>query len=120
MDLARLTYNILIEDSAWQETKHKVDREENNYPALTIEILKRFKVEDGDKNIKGRPSKKGSEGTRNGREYAAWRFENPDGDTKKVARGITLKWYAKNCHPKPMWCGRKVCYSKAEFAAIKK
>ena len=53
MDLARLTFNNLVEDSAWQETKQKADREENNYLALAIEILKRFKVDDSGKNTRG-------------------------------------------------------------------
>ena len=117
MDLARLTFNNLVEDSAWQETKNKVDREENNYLALATEILKRFKVDDGGKNTGGKTQKRGGEGTGNGREYAPWRFENPNGDTTKVMRGTTLKWCTKDCHAKSMWCGRKVCLSKAEFAA---
>ena len=27
-----------------------------------------------------------------------------------------MKWCEKDCHEKPMWCGRKTCRGKAEFA----
>ena len=28
-----------------------------------------------------------------------------------------MKWCTNDCHPKPMWCGRKNCMSRAEYAA---
>ena len=32
-----------------------------------------------------------------------------------------MKWCKKDCHDKPMWCGRKNCLGRAEFAeAMKK
>ena len=27
-----------------------------------------------------------------------------------------MKWCTNNCHKKPMWCGRKNCITKSEFA----
>ena len=27
-----------------------------------------------------------------------------------------MKWCSNDCHPQPMWCGRKNCLNKAEFA----
>ena len=27
-----------------------------------------------------------------------------------------MKWCDKDCHPQPMWCGRKACMSKSEYA----
>ena len=28
-----------------------------------------------------------------------------------------MKWCANNCHPKPMWCGRKNCLNREDYAA---
>ena len=27
-----------------------------------------------------------------------------------------MRWRHNDCHPQPMWCGRKNCLNKAEFA----
>ena len=35
-------------------------------------------------------------------------------------RGATIKWCTKDCHDKPMWCGRKNCPGRAEFAEAMK
>ena len=115
MDLARLTYNNLVEDNAWQESKKKVEREEKNYLTLVTEILNKTKNNDNDsKNGQGKRTGGMTIG------YAAWRFDNPSGDATKVVRGTTLKWCTNDCHAKPMWCGRRVCLGKAEFAAKQK
>ena len=31
-----------------------------------------------------------------------------------------MSWCTKDCHAKPMWCGRTKCLSKAEFAEFLK
>ena len=28
-----------------------------------------------------------------------------------------MKWCKNDCHPRPMWCGRKNCMNRAEYAA---
>ena len=30
--------------------------------------------------------------------------------------GTTFKWCEKDCHEKAMWCARKTCRNKAEYA----
>ena len=50
------------------------------------------------------------------RTYQSWRYENPDGKATKEVRGVTMKWCMNDCHEQPMWCGRKNCLGKAEFA----
>ena len=44
-----------------------------------------------------------------------WRFENPDNKPTKIVRGSTMKWCSKDCHEKPMWCGRRNCLDRADF-----
>ena len=28
-----------------------------------------------------------------------------------------MKWCKNDCHPRPMWCGRKNCMNKADYSA---
>ena len=28
-----------------------------------------------------------------------------------------MRWCSNDCHPKPMWCGRKNCMNRADYAA---
>ena len=51
------------------------------------------------------------------RTYQGWRYKNPEGLSTKVVEGTTMTWCTNDCHPKPMWCERRNCLSKAEFAA---
>ena len=43
------------------------------------------------------------------------RNKNPRGDKAITLNGRTSCWCKKNCHPKPTWCLRKNCISKANF-----
>ena len=33
-----------------------------------------------------------------------------------MVEGTTMTWCSNDCHQKPMWCGRRSCMSKAEYA----
>ena len=50
------------------------------------------------------------------RSYLPWRFENPEGLKTKEVKGTTMKWCSNDCHPQPVWCGRKNYLNRAEFA----
>ena len=52
----------------------------------------------------------------NGKPLKMWRFENPENAQTKELNGRTMRWCSNDCHPKPMWCGRKNCLNKADFA----
>ena len=54
------------------------------------------------------------------RQYQAWRYENPDNETTREVRGSTMRWCTNDCHSKPMWCGRKNCLNRADFAKAMK
>jgi hypothetical protein len=54
---------------------------------------------------------------KNGRELKTWRFDNPNNEpTKTLKDGTVMGWCKNNCHPKPMWCGRKNCLNREEYA----
>ena len=115
MDLARLEYNNAVEDETWDATKGKLESEsrESNILALATQILGKVNLgrdttaKDGD----GNPT--GGDG---GKKFQPWRFENPNNDKTKLVRGTVMNWCSKDCHQQPMWCGRKRCLSKAEYA----
>ena len=50
------------------------------------------------------------------RQLQQWRFEKLDNKKTKLMRGTTMRWCTNDCHKKPMWCGRKNCLNKANFA----
>ena len=55
---------------------------------------------------------------KNGRELKPWRFENPNNEKEKILNdGTVMKWCTNDCHPRPMWCGRKNCLNRAEYTA---
>ena len=107
MEIARVSYNNMVEDKSWAVKKKYKTEEEKNYLALATQLLERFDAKKG----------RGSDIYPN---YAPWRFDNPDNLPEKIIKGKKFKWCHSDCHEKPMWCGRKVCLNKAEFMASRK
>ena len=112
MELARLTYNNLIEDKSWikQEAKKENDL---NYLTLATELIAKFDAKHND----GGNSNGGSR-DQGPRTFQKWRYDNPDNAATKQVRGTTMKWCSNDCHDKPMWCGRKTCVNRADYASI--
>ena len=107
MEIARVSYNNMVEDKSWAVKKKNKTEEEKNYLALATQLLERFDTKNG----------RGSDIYPN---YDPWRFDNPDNLPEKIIKGKKFKWCHSDCHEKPMWCGRKVCLNKAEFMASRK
>ena len=119
IELRRVTYNNLIENEDWKADKLSQEskgsgKDEPQFLALTTQILSRL-ASPGGKNT----GKRENSGTDN-RTYQDWRFENPDDLKSKEVRGTTMKWCTNDCHDKPMWCGRKNCINKTDFASMMK
>ena len=115
MELGRLTYNNLVDDDSWSTTKKKVEREkEKNFLALATEILEQTRTNG---NGRGRtPNPDNNDESNRTRNYQEWRFSNPDGAKTKVVEGTTMKWCTNDCHKQPMWCGRRNCMGRSDFA----
>ena len=119
LDLGRLTYNNLSEDGDWKLLESKPKGNDNNsnptdqknFLALATELISNLK----NSNRGSADDDKKENGGR--RTYLPWRFDNPEGATTKEVRGIVMRWCSNDCHPRPMWCGRKNCLNKAEYAS---
>ena len=118
MELGRLTYNNLIEDESWIK-KEATQEKEKNYLALATQLMTQFaagkyKPGEGNNNNGNNDRDKGND--QGPRTYHKWRYENPDNAATKEVRGSTMKWCSNDCHDKPMWCGRKNCINRADYA----
>ena len=120
LELGRVTFNNQVENENWEtpkQTAQSKGTEQPQFLALATEILNKLKGS-------GEASRTTDASRYNGQEkitYQPWRYENPEGKATKDVRGATMKWCKKDCHDKPMWCGRKNCLGRAEFAeAMKK
>ena len=115
MELARLEFNNLVEDDTWETNRSKLDAEnqESKILALATEILDKVNVTQRPGSESGTKNTLGGEG---GRQFQQWRFENPNNEPTKLVRGTTMRWCTNDCHQRPMWCGRKNCLTKAEYA----
>ena len=114
LELGRVTFNNQVENGNWETQKQSTQSraaEQPQFLALATEILNKLKG--------GGDASKTDASKYNGQEkrtYQPWRYENPDGKVMKEVRGATMKWCTKDCHEQPMWCGRKNCLGKAEYA----
>ena len=123
MDVGRIVYNNVVCEDVWTasavEVKTTEEQQEKNFLALINERIDRLERSSG-KNPSGTPErgKPGNDGfTRN----PGCRYHNPNDEKRKVINGRIMIWCHKDCHKRTMWCGRKVCHSKSEYAAkIKK
>ena len=120
LELGRVTFNnISQDDEGWKtndvNSKLKgitgAPSDEKNFLALATELISSLKRNGGAEGGSG--GKVRSEGKRS---YLPWRFENPEGLKTKEVKGTIMRWCSNDCHPQPMWCGRKNCMNKAEFA----
>ena len=50
------------------------------------------------------------------RSYLPWRYENKDNLATKEVRGSTMRWCKNDCHDRPMWCGRRNCLGRSDYA----
>ena len=113
MEVARVTYNNMIEDRSWNVRKKKTEADgDKSYLALATQVLQKVESVCNDQ-VERRKGKRGDDFPN----YAPWRFENPEGLVEKVIKGKTMKWCKSDCHPKPMWCGRKICMNRADYIA---
>ena len=120
LELGRVTYNNISQDEeGWKskqiDTGRKTSIEsqgnEKNFLALATELIKSLKGNSENGNNPGnRPGKDEK------RSFLPWRFLNPEGLKTKDVKGTIMTWCTNDCHPQPMWCGRKNCLNRADFA----
>ena len=128
LELGRVTFNNLSdkekEITSGEEKENKDgqaadEKGEAKFLALATSILQTMK-DGGFKSNGGKGSSGGSADSnykdQNGKPLKMWRFENPENAQTKELNGRTMRWCTNDCHPKPMWCGRKNCLNKADFA----
>ena len=58
-------------------------------------------------------------GADSGSSEVSWRFVNKDKKKTLTRNNRKYNWCTKDCHNKPMWCGRPNCRSKEEFKNFK-
>ena len=115
MELARVTFNNLVEDESWSHTDQPAEKDgEKQYLALATLVEKLTQEKLSQKT--GRTGRGGGKP----RTYAAWRFSNPENESTKTINGRTMKWCTNDCHDRPMWCGRPNCLNREDFAAAGK
>ena len=115
MELGRLTYNNLVDEESWSCKTSQSQNAEKNYLALATELISKFNRDRGDGG--GPPGGQKSGNQNEGpRTYLPWRFENKDNQPTKDFRGVTMNWCKNDCHARPMWCGRKNCLNRSDFA----
>ena len=115
MELGRLMYNNLVDEEYWSSKMLKSKEEEKNYLTLATEMITKFNRNRGDSggSSGGQKSRNQNEGSRT---YLPWRFENKYNQSKKDHNEIPMIWCDNDCHAKPMWCGRKNCLNRSDFA----
>lgn len=120
LELGRVTFNNISQDEeGWKFGENGGEQgkvggklpDENNFLALATELISSLKDNQGQGN--NLENKFGNGGKRS---FLPWRFENPDGSKTKEVKGTLMRWCSNDCHPRPMWCGRKNCLNKADFA----
>ena len=117
LSLGRVTFNNLVDEEECKVKpgpKPEGKEEEKNYLALATALMTKMNTMSNGSSggSSGNEAKKGE------RSYQAWRFENPDNAATKEVRGVTMKWCKNDCHTKPMWCGRKNCLNRTDYAAV--
>ena len=118
MDLGRVTYNNLVDESSSKfksgPTPEKAEKQ--NFLALATALMTKISSMNTDNQEQSNTDR--SKGNNRGeRTYLPWRYENPDNKATKLVRGSTMKWCKNDCHERPMWCGRKNCMNRSEYSA---
>ena len=120
LELGRVTYNNISQDDEGWNTKetgggtkfpNEAPSNEKNFLTLATELISTLKGN----QAPGNKNQDKTEGMGK-RSFLPWRFENPEGSKTKLVKGTLMRWCANDCHPQPMWCGRKFCLNKSEFA----
>ena len=123
MDNVLLLYNNEVANNTWEHTKAKpvkavqktVAKSEDNFISLLVNKFDDLekKIPENSENDDERNNQ-----SRNGRRtFPAWRYEHPDNLTEMTNNnGVTFKWCTNDFHDKPMWCSRKNCRGKVEWA----
>ena len=120
LELGRVTYNNISQDEdGWKANEMDTGvrnttaapSNEKNFLALATELINTLKQN----KVPGKETEKGP-GNAGKLSYLPWRFENSDGEKKKKVKGTLTRWCSNDCHPQPMWCGRKNYMNKVEFA----
>ena len=115
LELGRVTYNNISQyEEGWKtgetggdnKSLKEVPSNEKNFLTLATELISTLK---GNKT-QDKPDGGGE------RSFLPWRFENPEGIKTKTVKGTLMRWCTNDCHPQPMWCGRKNCLNRADFA----
>lgn len=120
MDVGRITYNNLVSDQSWGETpsdKKESSSEEKQFLTLAT------KIEQLEQKITSGRTNKSGEGGSSEDDFTkrkGWRYHNSEKARTKTINGRTMNWCSNDCHRRPMWCGRKNCLNRAEFAEQKK
>ena len=116
MELARLTYNNLVDDESWIKKEAKKEHEKN-YLTLATELIAKYEARQNDGGDNGNGNRNNNRDNQGPRTFQKWRYDNPDNAATKQVRGTTMKWCTNDCHDNPMWCGRKTCVNRAEYAS---
>ena len=119
MDVGRIAYNNLVDDESWGTgTSEKKDTSADEKQFLTLAT----KLEQLEEKLTSfNPSRAGG-GAHDGDDFTkmkGWRYYNPDKARTKVINGRTMTWCSNDCHRRPMWCGRKNCLNRADYAEKK-
>ena len=120
MDVGRITYNNLVSDQTWGEApldKKGSSPEGKHFLTLATKIEQlEQKLSSGNGNNGGG----GDSGEDDFTKQKGWRYHNPGKASTKVINGRNMNWCSNDCHRRPMWCGRRKCLNRADFAEKKK
>ena len=118
MELARLTYNNLVDDESWIKKEAKKEHEKN-YLTLATELIAKYEARqnDGGDNGNGNRNNNGNRDNQGPRTFQKWRYDNPDNAATKQVRGTTMNWCTNDCHDKRMWCRHETCMDRADYAS---
>ena len=113
MSTATKTYNNIVADGGWELADKTTDSSQKGGTYMQAKFLVLTVQVEALTKGNGRGTRtKGSEEVR--------RYLNPENKAYLTRGNRKYKWCMKNCHKKPMWCGRPNCLSGEEFTAKKK
>ena len=116
LQIGRVTFNNLDAEEGKDNDnrKSKEEKPEQSKEAKFLAMM--TKLTDALGSSASGNEKSESSGREKKRQFQQWRYEKTDNEKTKLVRGTTMRWCTNDCHDKPMWCGRKTCLNKADFA----